>query len=297
MYFQNYTPPQTHLAPAETNPAFGAYELRGVDGVVDEAAMGVATSVIGLGVVAAPLMIGWGVHKRGHGAGWTIAAMAGAYFLGIVPVAIGGLVGYYVVGGISGSKTVAEVAGAAGVAAFPAAAAYYAFKDLPMPLPYIPQTPQEGAFWTGGGFPLSTSPAAAHAMLHPGRVGEARWSAVDYMNKMGGRNNPYYLMQRYWPAGADQAQALQGLGAEPNTGLLAVVGGLVVGALIVGVGVSSAAGYYAGKALAPTDEQARTYGGIGVLVGLASAFSPDPISVAAGLGAMAAVTHHLQNRD
>lgn len=165
-----------------------------------------------------------------------------------------------------------------------------------MPLPYIPQTPQEGAFWTGGGFPLSTSPAAAHAMLHPGRVGEARWSAVDYMNKMGGRNNPYYLMQRYWPAGADQAQALRGLGAEPNTGLLAVVAGLAVGALIVGVGVSSAAGYYAGKALAPTDEQARTYGGIGVLVGLASALSPDPISVAAGLGAMAAVTHHLQNR-
>jgi len=166
-----------------------------------------------------------------------------------------------------------------------------------MPLPYIPQTPQEGAFWTGGGFPLSTSPAAAHAMLHPGRVGEARWSAVDYMNKLGGRNNPYYLMQRYWPAGVDQAQALQGLGADQNEGLALLFLGAVVGVALLGAGVSAGAGYYAGKALAPSDEQARTYGGIGVVVALASAFSPDPISVAAGLGAMAAVTHHLQNRD
>jgi hypothetical protein len=41
MYFQNYTPPQTHLAPAETNPAFGAYELQWLwIGVVDEASHG-----------------------------------------------------------------------------------------------------------------------------------------------------------------------------------------------------------------------------------------------------------------
>lgn len=166
-----------------------------------------------------------------------------------------------------------------------------------MPLPYIPQTPQEGAFWTGGGFPLSTSPAAAHAMLHPGRVGEARWSAVDYMNKMGGRNNPYHLMQRYWPEGADQAQALQGLGVTPAEAVdTALFFGAVAAIWILGVGASLAAGYYAGKAMAPSDEQARTYGGIGAVVALASASSPDPISVAAGLGAMAAVTHHLQNR-
>jgi hypothetical protein len=166
-----------------------------------------------------------------------------------------------------------------------------------MPLPYIPQTPHQGASWTGGGFPLSTSPAAAHAMLHPGRVGEARWSAVDYMNHLGGRNNPYYLMQKYWPAGADQAQALQGLGAEPNTGLLAVVAGLAVGAFVVGVGVSGAAGYYTGKALAPSEEESGGYGVVGVIVALAAAMAPSPVSVAAGLGAMAAVTHHLQNRD
>jgi hypothetical protein len=75
------------------------------------------------------------------------------------------------------------------------------------------------------------------------------------------------------------------------------VAGLAVGAFVVGVGVSGAAGYYTGKALAPSEEESGGYGVVGVIVALAAAMAPSPVSVAAGLGAMAAVTHHLQNRD
>lgn len=162
-------------------------------------------------------------------------------------------------------------------------------------LPNIPQTPGEGAHWQSG-VPFAQYPAAAHAMLHPDRVGESRYSVVDYMTRMRGSNNPYYLMQRYWPAGADQAAALRGLGADEGSGLLkAIAVGIAAGA-VLGLGASAAAGYYAGKAVAPTDEKATTYGFIGLLVGLASAVAPYPVTVPAGVGAMAAVSHHLANR-
>jgi len=162
-------------------------------------------------------------------------------------------------------------------------------------LPNIPQTPDQGAFWNSG-VPFATSPAAAHAMLHPDRVQGARWSVADYMTHFQGRNNPYYLMQKYWPAGADQAAALRGLGADDNSGILAVVGGALLGAIVLGVGASAAAGYYAGKAVAPTDDRAKTYGWIGAAVGVLASFSPEPVTVPAAMGAMALATNKLGER-
>jgi len=162
-------------------------------------------------------------------------------------------------------------------------------------LPNIPQTPGEGAFWNSG-VPFATSPAAAHAMLHPDRVRGARWSVADYMTHFGGRNNPYYLMQKYWPAGSDQVQALRGLGADEGSGVLAAVLGVGAGFLLLGVGLSAAAGYYGGRAVAPDDERARTYGYIGAAVGLLSAFSPEPVTVPAGLGVLAAATNKMAGR-
>lgn len=160
----------------------------------------------------------------------------------------------------------------------------------------IPQTPDQGAFWSPE-VPFATSPAAAHAMLHPGRVSESRWSAVDYMTHLQGRNNPYYLMQKYWPAGASQVQALRGLGADDGSGVLALVAGLALGVAVIGVAAAGAAGYYAGKAIAPSDDQASKYGKIGVAVALLGAFAPSPLSVSAGMGGMAAATHYMSNRE
>jgi hypothetical protein len=81
MYFQNYTPPQTHLAPAETNPAFGAYELQGMGANDESSAIG---AVAGLALAATPLMVGYGVYKRGHGLGWTAGAAVGTG-VGMIP--------------------------------------------------------------------------------------------------------------------------------------------------------------------------------------------------------------------
>lgn len=162
-------------------------------------------------------------------------------------------------------------------------------------LPNIPQTPDQGAFWNSG-VPFATSPAAAHAMLHPDRVQGGRWSVVDYMAHFGGRNNPYYLMQKYWPAGADQAQALRGLGADEGSGLLAASLGVAVGAALLGVGLSAATGYYVGKAVAPDDGRSKSYGIIGVAVGILSAFSPEPVTVPAAMGVLAAATNKVVGR-
>lgn len=159
----------------------------------------------------------------------------------------------------------------------------------------IPQNPYQGADWSGNG-PFATYPAAAHAMLHPLRQNEARWSVVDYMTRFQGRNNPYYLMQQYWPAGASQVQALRGLGADDNSGVLALVAALTLGVVAVGVAASGAAGYYAGKAIAPTDGQASTYGKIGAAVAILGAFLPDPVSTSAAVGGMAAVSHYMEHR-
>lgn len=159
----------------------------------------------------------------------------------------------------------------------------------------IPTTPDEGAYWNPS-TPFATYPAAAHAMMHAGQPQESRWSAVDYMKHMQGRNNPYYLMQKYWPAGASQVQALQGLGADEGSGVLAVVAGAALMVAVVGLGASVAAGYYAGKAIAPSDDQASTYGKIGAAVAILGAFAPSPLSVSAGVGGMAAVSHHMSNR-
>ena len=160
----------------------------------------------------------------------------------------------------------------------------------------IPQDPNQASYWSPD-TPFATYPAAAHAMLHPGRVSESRWSVEDYMRHLQGRNNPYYLMQKYWPAGASQVQALQGMGADDNSGVLALVAALTLGVVAVGVAASGAAGYYAGKAIAPSDAQASTYGKIGIAVALLGAFLPDPVSTSAAVGGMAAATHYMSNRE
>ena len=166
---------------------------------------------------------------------------------------------------------------------------------MPRDLPNIPQTPAEGATWQGS-TPFAQYPAAAHAMMHSDRVGDSRYSVVDYMVRMGGRNNPFYLMQKHWPAGADQAQALRGLGADESTGLLAALGIALAAAAVVGVGASAAAGYYAGKAVAPTDESASTYRWIGLAVGVVAAMSPYPVTVPAALGALAVASDQMAKR-
>ncbi len=148
-----------------------------------------------------------------------------------------------------------------------------------MALPNIPQTPYQGANWPGAG-PFSTSPAAAHAMLHPERQ-TTPWAVVDYMGLMQGRNNPYYLMQKYWPAGADQAAALRGLGASEDEGLLAVVGAAIIGALVVGATIRAVGGYQAGKAVAPDATDYKSYAIAGAVSGL--------IAGPAGMAAVAGV--------
>lgn len=128
----------------------------------------------------------------------------------------------------------------------------------------IPQTPRQGASWHGG--PFATSPAAAHALLHPGRQ-ESTSSVVDYMMAFRGRNNPYYAMQRYWPAGADQAQALQGVGASPDEGLLGALGAIILGVIVVDLALSGVAGYQAGKAIAPNENDYMPYAAAGAICG------------------------------
>lgn len=101
------------------------------------------------------------------------------------------------------------------------------------------------------------------------------------MTVMQGRNNPYYLMQKYWPAGADQAAALRGLGASEDEGLLAVVGSMIIGALVVGATIRAVGGYQAGKAVAPDATDYKSYAIAGAVSGL--------IAGPAGMAAVAGV--------
>lgn len=152
-----------------------------------------------------------------------------------------------------------------------------------MALPNVPQTPYQGANFAGRN-PWATTPAAAHAMLHPGRE-ISQWSVMDYMLALKGANNPYYLMQKYWPAGADQAEALKGLGASEEDGLLAAFAVAAIGLLVVGATVRAVAGYQAGKAVAPTGaESVAPYAIAGALSGL--------IAGPPGMAAVAAVAYY-----
>lgn len=117
MYFQNYTPPQTHLAPAETNPAFGAYELQGV-GADQQAKTGPLQMVAGVANYASPFFFGYYGYQKDKS--WGTAAM---YFFGSavlqIPATLIGVLAGAVVGGIPG--------GSVGSMIFPAVGAYYAF--------------------------------------------------------------------------------------------------------------------------------------------------------------------------
>jgi hypothetical protein len=116
MYFQNYTPPQTHLAPAETNPAFGAYELRGMGS--DTSGAGALQQASVVFSYMSPIFFGYYGYKKNGSLG--DAAMWG---LGSIVLQVpASLVGLFV-GALAGG----DVGAALGVAAFPAVGAYYAF--------------------------------------------------------------------------------------------------------------------------------------------------------------------------
>ena len=132
-----------------------------------------------------------------------------------------------------------------------------------MPM-HIPQTPFQAVYQTPR--PFATSPAAAHSLLHPSRV-LARYPAVSYLTG-DIRNYPIALMEKYYPPGASDVQALQGLGADPSAGVLAAVAGLGVAIVVVGTALRAAAGYYVGKAVAPSAEQESKYGVAGAIAGV-----------------------------
>lgn len=131
--FYNFLPyPRTHMPAAEASAQLasyelrgtGAYELRGVGNTQSSSAPppssgsselppGAAAGLaIGFGAAmiasfVAPILVGYGVHKRGHGLGMAVLAWLGSGFI-ISPVA-------YLLPGGSILTT--------------GAAAYYAFKD------------------------------------------------------------------------------------------------------------------------------------------------------------------------
>jgi len=116
VYFQNYNPPQTHLAPAETNPAFGAYELRGVGS--DESGEGaLETAAHFFNRFTSVLFAYYGYKKNksfSDAAMWGI----GAFFVQM-PI--------YLVMKVGGEAVGGENVGTAATMVFPAVAAYYAF--------------------------------------------------------------------------------------------------------------------------------------------------------------------------
>jgi hypothetical protein len=144
----------------------------------------------------------------------------------------------------------------------------------------IPQTPFQAVNQPIR--PYATSPAAAHALLHPGRV-LARYPVVSYLTG-DIRNYPMALMQQYYPPGASDVQALQGLGADPNAGVLAAVAGLGVALLVAGAAVRGIAGYYVGKTVAPSREDEGKYAWGGAVAGIL--LGPVGMAATAGVGLM-----------
>ena len=140
----------------------------------------------------------------------------------------------------------------------------------------LPQTPAQAVAWPSS--PFATTPAAAHSLLHPGRH-LARYPAVAYLTS-DVRNYPMGLMQKYWPAGASDVQALQGLGANPDEGLIAAVAGAAILVMVVGAVIRAGAGYYVGKAAAPDASSEGKYALGGAVAGLVG----GPLGLAATAG-------------
>lgn len=68
-YYEGFQMPSHHLPPAEISPNFS--------GLGAESATSGASALAGLALAATPLMVGYGVYKRGHGIGWSAAASVG----------------------------------------------------------------------------------------------------------------------------------------------------------------------------------------------------------------------------
>jgi hypothetical protein len=116
MYFQNYTPPQTHLAPAETNPAFGAYELQGLGSNSGQPSL--LGSVANVAAWASPFMFGYyGYSKNGS------AADAAMWGIGSLVLQLPASLLMALVGAVVGGEPGAQL----GTMVFPAVGAYYAF--------------------------------------------------------------------------------------------------------------------------------------------------------------------------
>ena len=129
----------------------------------------------------------------------------------------------------------------------------------------IPENPYQATAWPSS--PYATSPAAAHSLLHtPDSL--ARYPAVAYLTS-GLATSPRAMMEQYWPAGARDVQALQGLGASEGEGVLAAVGLGLLAVTVLTFAVRGFAGYYVGKAAAPDASSETTYGIGGAVAGVA----------------------------
>lgn len=144
-----------------------------------------------------------------------------------------------------------------------------------MAIPTLPQDPFQATHWPGQVY--ATSPASAHAMLHPTRV-LARYPAFAYLSS-DIRTYPRLLMENYYPPGSSEVQALQGI--DPDTAVGGAIVGIALLALVAGAAVRFGAGWYVGQAVAPhgSEDKWKWIGGAAGLLG-----GPVGLAATAGVG-------------